>query len=248
MTETVTLVTGALTGIGRATATVFSRYGGRLLVSGIDEIEGNRFADELNASGCEAEFLFADVRDETQISALVDRAVKHFGRLDAAVNCAGVEGPRSAVTDYAKDTVSITLDINIIGTLLCMKHEIKAMIQQGSGSIVNISSIYGSKGYPKNALYAASKHAIEGLTKSAALEVASLGIRINAVAPGPIKTEMFHRTSGGQDREDKMISKLPTKRIGQPLEVAEAIYFLCFGGAPYITGQILGIDGGILAS
>ena len=248
MTSPVALITGALTGIGRATALAFAQRGTRLSVSGINEEDGRKLLSELRDIGVEAEFIFADVRDEEQVCRLVDRTMDRFGRLDAAVNCAGIESPRRTMSDSTLDDINGVLSVNVIGTFLAMKYEIRAMLPQGHGSIVNMSSIYGHKGYPKSAIYAASKHAIEGLTKSAALEVAAKGLQVNAIAPGPIETDMFRRVTGDAHRVETMLPHLPTKRLGQPEEVAEAIIFLALGAAGYITGQVLAVDGGLLAT
>jgi NAD(P)-dependent dehydrogenase (short-subunit alcohol dehydrogenase family) len=187
------LITGALTGIGRATASAFAREGYRVVVSGRHEDVGKALAAELRGLGGEAEFIRADVRSEDDVRGLVDQTVARFGRLDAAVNSAGTEGKPGRVTEQTADSYAATFDTNVLGTLFSMKHELQVMQAQHSGAIVNISSTNGHAGAPGASVYAASKHAVEGLTKSAALEVAGSGVRVNAVAPGPTETEMLNR-------------------------------------------------------
>ena len=173
MNKPVVLITGALTGIGRATAIAFANEGARLVVSGRHNDEGQRLVAELRKLGTEAEFLRSDVRHEDDIRSLVDQTVARFGRLDVAVNNAGTEGKPGPVTEQTADSYAATFDTNVLGTLLSMKHELRVMLAQGHGSIVNVSSTYGRTGAPGASVYVASKHAVEGLTKSAALEAAA---------------------------------------------------------------------------
>jgi NAD(P)-dependent dehydrogenase (short-subunit alcohol dehydrogenase family) len=240
----VVLITGSLTGIGRASAFALAREGARLVVSGRHEEPGQALAKELRATGAEAEFIRADVRDDAQVRALLDGTVQRFGRLDAAVNNAGTEGTPGPVTDQTAASYAATFDTNVLGVLLSMKHEIRVMQPQGSGSIVNISSVLGKVGTAGAAVYVASKHAVEGLTKSAALEVAPLGIRINAVAPGPIDTGMLDRFAGGQQGVSRMAAHVPLGRVGNPDEVAAAVVFLALGKSSFVTGHSLSVDGG----
>jgi len=197
----VVLITGALTGIGRAAALAFAREGNRIVVAGRHETAGQELAAELRALGTDVEFLRADVRHEDEVRNLIDQTVARFGRLDAAVNNAGTEGQPGPVTQQTADTYAATFDTNVLGTLLSMKHELRVMQAQGSGSIVNISSTYGHEGAAGASVYAASKHAVEGMTKSAALEAARFGVRVNAVAPGPTETGMLNRFIGSTRRE-----------------------------------------------
>src|SRR5216683_1205697 len=203
MSTSVILITGALTGIGRATAVAFANEGARIVVA---------------------------------------------GRRDADVNTAGTEGKPGPVTEQTAETYAATFDTNVLGTLLSMKHELPVMQPQGSGSIVNLSSTMGQRGAPGASMYTASKHAVEGLTKAAALEGAEFGVRVNAVAPGPVETEMLNRFTGGADRKAGLIAGVPLKRAGKPEEIARAIVYLASDDASFVTGQILGVNGGKTAS
>jgi len=244
MTAPVVLITGALTGIGRATAIAFAKEGARLVIAGRRDDAGKALVAELRELGAEAEFVRADVRHEDDMRILVDRAVDRFGRLDVAVNNAGTEGTPGPILEQSAETYAATFDTNILGTLLSMKHELRVMQPQGSGVIVNISSTMGSKAAPNASLYTGSKHAVEGMTKSAALEAAAYGVRVNAVAPGPVETGMLNRFAGTAERKAGMLSNLPLKRAGTPEEIAQAIVFVASEKASFITGQIIGVDGG----
>jgi NAD(P)-dependent dehydrogenase (short-subunit alcohol dehydrogenase family) len=244
----VVLVTGALSGIGRATALAFAREKARLVISGRRAEEGEKLAEELRAFGAEAEFVKADVRFEDEIRALVDHATARFGRLDIAVNSAGYEGEPTPIVEQTVDRYSAVFDANVLGTLLAMKHELRAMSIQGSGSIVNISSTMGIRGASRNSIYAASKHAVEGLTKSAALEAAAFGIRVNAVAPGPIQTDMLDRITGTEQGKTTMLATVPLKRAGTPAEIADAIVFVASRTASFMTGEVLRVNGGRTAA
>ena len=239
----VVLITGALTGIGRAAALAFAKEGSRLVVSGRHEEAGHALAIELRSLGSEAEFVRADVRREGDVRDLVDQTVARFGRLDAAVNSAGTEGHPGPVTEQSADSYAATFDTNVLGTLLSMKHELRVMLAQRSGVIVNISSTNGHAGAAGASVYAASKHAVEGLTKSAALEVAGSGVRVNAVAPGPTETGMLDRFTGNAERKAGLVSTVPLGRVAQPDEIANAILFLC-SEASFTTGEVLPVDGG----
>ncbi|MDB5363498.1 MAG: transporter [Rhodospirillales bacterium] len=248
MAASVVLITGALAGIGRATALAFARDGARVVVSGRNEATGQALAKELAALGAEAEFIRADVRHEDDVRNLIDRTVAHFGRLDVAVNNAGTEGQAGPVTEQTPESYAATFDTNVLGTLLGMKHELRVMLAQGAGSIVNLSSTMGSRGAPNASLYTASKHAVEGLTKAAALEAASAGVRVNAVAPGPIETDMLTRFAGSAERKTGMAQGIPLKRLGLPEEIAQAILYLASDKASFITGQVLSVNGGKTAA
>jgi len=244
----VVLVTGALTGIGRATALAFARDGARLVVSGRRDEAGQALAEELRALGAQAEYVRADVRDEADVRRLVDRAVERFGRLDVAVNNAGTEGRLGPLTEQTVDNYEATFGANVLGTLLSLKHEMRVMLAQGSGAIVNLSSVAGQAGMAGAAVYAASKHAVEGLTRSAALEGAAAGVRVNAVAPGPVATPMLDRFTGGDEAaKSGFLATIPARRAGTPEEIARTIVFLAGDQARYLTGQSLAVDGGYLA-
>jgi NAD(P)-dependent dehydrogenase (short-subunit alcohol dehydrogenase family) len=247
MSEQVVLITGALTGIGRATAVAFAKEGAKIVVSGRHDEEGQKLVIELRNIGAEAEFVRADLRQEGDIQKLVDYALSRFGRLDVAINNAGTEGKPGHFTDQTAATYAATFDTNVIGTLLSMKHELRVMLPQSRGSIVNFSSTYGRAGASGAALCVASKHAVEGFTKAGALEFAETGVRIKVVAPGPIETGMLNRFTGTPENKADLISRVPMKRISQPEEVAETILFLASDKASFITGASLATDGGKLA-
>ena len=244
MSNPVVLITGALTGIGRATAAAFAKDGASIVVSGRREAEGKALEAELRSLGAEAAFIRADVRNEDDVRSLIDQTVARFGRIDAAINAAGTEGRPGPVIDQTAESYAATFDTNVLGTLLSMKHELRVMQPQGHGSIVNISSTYGHEGAAGASVYAASKHAVEGMTKSAALEGASSGVRVNAVAPGPTETGMLHRFTGTAERKAALAKSVPLGRVGEPVEIARAAVFLASEKSSFVTGQILTADGG----
>ena len=248
MNNPVVLVTGALAGIGRATALAFAREGARIVVSGRNDKAGDALVGELRALGAEAEFVRADVRAERDVQNLVDKTVARFGRLDIAVNNAGTEGTPGPITEQTAESYAGTFDTNVLGVLLSMKHELRVMQAQRSGSIVNLSSTMGHRGAPGASLYTASKHAVEGLTKSAALEGATFGIRVNAVAPGPVETAMLDRFTGSAERKAGLVAGVPLKRVGRPEEIADVIVFTASSKASFLTGQVIGVNGGKTAS
>jgi NAD(P)-dependent dehydrogenase (short-subunit alcohol dehydrogenase family) len=248
MSHPVVLITGALTGIGRATALAFAKEGARIVVSGRRDDAGQALVAELRAGGAEAEFVRADVRHEDDVQNLVDKTIARFGRLDVAVNNAGTEGTPGPITEQTAESYAATFDTNVLGVLLSMKHELRVMKVQGGGSIVNLSSTMGHRGAPGASLYTASKHAVEGLTKSAALEGAAFGVRVNAVAPGPVETAMLDRFTGSADRKAGLVAGVPLKRAGRPEEIADAILFAASSKASFITGQIIAVNGGKTAS
>jgi NAD(P)-dependent dehydrogenase (short-subunit alcohol dehydrogenase family) len=244
----VVLITGALAGIGRATAIGFAQAGYHIAVSGRNAAAGHEFAAELRALGAEAEFFLADVRHEDDVRNLVDQTVARFGRLDVAVNNAGTAsaGP---ITEQTLENYTATFDTNVLGTFLSLKHEMRVMLPQGHGSIINLSSTMGSRGAANASLYVASKHAVEGLTKAAALEAAGAGVRVNAVAPGPVATELLDRFTGhSAEKLAAMAAGVPLKRVGNPQEIADAILFLASEKASFLTGQVVAVNGGKTAS
>jgi NAD(P)-dependent dehydrogenase (short-subunit alcohol dehydrogenase family) len=248
MGTSVVLITGGLTGIGRAVAVAFAKEGAMVTVAGRREAPGAELVKQLRALGSEAEFINADVRKEDDVRVMIDKAVARFGRLDVAVNNAGTEGTPGPITEQTSESYAATFDTNVLGVLLCMKHELRVMQSQGFGSIINISSTMGSRGAPNASLYTASKHAVEGLTKSGALEAAAFGVRVNAIAPGPVETAMLDRFSGSNDRKAGLVAGIPLKRAGRPEELADAILFAASDKASFITGQIISVNGGKTAS
>jgi NAD(P)-dependent dehydrogenase (short-subunit alcohol dehydrogenase family) len=247
MSSTVVLITGALTGIGRATAFAFAKEGARVVVSGRREQEGKKLEKELCELGAEVEFLKTDVRHDDDVRALIDKTVARFGRLDIAVNNAGTEGLRGLVTEQTAESYAATFDTNVLGVLLSMKHELRVMLPQGSGSIVNISSTYGHVGAAGASVYVASKHAVEGLTKSAALEVAGTGVRVNVIAVGATDTGMLTRFTNTAENKAALVSTVPLKRLATPEEIAQVIAFVGSAKSSYMTGSSIPVDGGKLA-
>ncbi|MDY3556887.1 glucose 1-dehydrogenase [Gemmata sp. JC717] len=244
----VVLITGGTSGIGRATAVAFAREGAKVVLSGRREKEGLAVAEAITTAGGTAYFVRADVANEADVKRLVDETVAQFGRLDVAFNNAGIEMvvPLTEATevDYRR-----VFDINVWGVVASMKHEIAAMLKTGGGAIVNTSSVVGHSGMANVALYSATKHAVEGLTKCAALEYAKQGVRVNAVAPAAIVTEMIDRFVGGEDTEPAkgLAAMHPVGRMGRAEEVAEAVLYLASENAKFTTGVSLPVDGGWLA-
>ena len=247
MSSPVVLITGALTGIGRAAAIIFAQEGAHIVVSGRRDRQGQELVAELQGLGAEAIVVRTDVRNEDDVRNLVDQTVKRFGRLDIAVNNAATEGLRGLVTDQTAESYAATFDTNVLGVLLSMKHELRAMLPQGSGSIVNVSSAYGSVGAAGASVYVASKHAVEGLTKSAALEVAGTGVRVNVVAPGTTDTGMLTRFTNTDENKAALVSTVPIKRLAAPEEIAHVIAFVASANASYMTGASIPVDGGMIA-
>jgi NAD(P)-dependent dehydrogenase (short-subunit alcohol dehydrogenase family) len=247
MKTPVVLITGALTGIGRAAAIIFAQEGAHIVVSGRRDKQGQELVAELQGLGAEAIFVRTDVRKDEDVRNLVDETVKRFGRLDIAINNAGTEGLRGLVTEQTAESYADTFDTNVLGVLLSMKHELRAMLPQGSGSIVNVSSAYGSVGAAGASVYVASKHAVEGMTKSAALEVAGTGVRVNVVAPGTTDTGMLTRFTSTDKNKAALVSTVPFKRVATPEEIAHVIAFVASENASYMTGSSIPVDGGMIA-
>jgi NAD(P)-dependent dehydrogenase (short-subunit alcohol dehydrogenase family) len=248
MAHQVVLITGALTGIGRATAVAFARKGAKVVVSGRHDDKGQALVTELRALGAEAEFVCADVRNEEDISGLVDKTIARFGRLDVAVNNAGFEGKLGVIQDATVENFRAVLDTNVFGVFLSMKHELRVMAGQGSGSIVNITSTYGHKAAAGATAYVSSKFAVEGMTKSVALEQGNSGIRVNAVAPGPTNTAMLDRFTGTAEVKDALVATVPLRRRATPEELANVIVFISSPEASYISGTVFEVDGGMSAA
>ena len=247
MNNQTVLVTGALTGIGRATAIAFAREGAKLVVSGRHDDKGRELVAELRGFGAEAEFFKADVRYEEEVANLVEKTVQRFGRLDVAVNNAGTEGKPGPIVEQTAESYAATFETNVLGVLLSLKHEMRVMQAQKAGSIINVSSTLGHRGTPGASLYVASKHAVEGLTQSAALEGASFGVRVNSVSPGPTATAMLTRFTGTSEKKANLVTGVPLNRMGTPEELAQAIVFMASPKAAFITGTTLVVDGGKLA-
>lgn len=243
-TRPVAVVTGALAGIGRATAFAFGAEGFRVVISGRQDPAGQSLLADLRRLGVEAEFVRADVRFEDQVANLIDSTVARFGRIDAAVNNAGIDGKFGPISEQDSETYKAVFDANVLGTLLCMKHELRVMKAQGFGSIVNLSSTMGIKGAANASIYTGSKHAVEGITKSIALEAAPFGVRVNAVAPGPVQTGMFDRIVADEAGRTAMIQGVPLKRAGTPEEIARMIVFVASDKVPFLTGEIVRVNGG----
>ncbi len=245
----VALVTGAAVGIGREIALAFAQSGARLILSDVLEEEGHHTAELARQQGVDVIYTHCDVSDESQVKDMVAQALNQFGRLDMACNNAGVEGVMGAAGETSNENWDRVMNINLRGAWLCMKYEIQAMLQQKTkGSIVNIASIAGLIGFPGLPAYVSSKHGLVGLTKNAALEYAAQGLRVNAICPGPIMTEMLKRimaTTPGL--QESMTNSVPAKRIGECREVADSVLFLCSPYSGYTTGQALAIDGGWVA-
>jgi NAD(P)-dependent dehydrogenase (short-subunit alcohol dehydrogenase family) len=248
MADQVVLITGALTGIGRATALAFARKGAKVVVSGRHDDKGQALVTELRALNTEAEFVRADVRKEEDISALVDKIIARFSRLDVAVNNAGFEGQVGLIQDATAENFKAVHDTNVFGVFLSMKHELRGMAGQASGSIVNITSTYGHLAAAGATAYVSSKFAVEGMTKSVALEQGNSGIRVNAVAPGPTDTAMLDRFTGTAQVNDALVATVPLRRRATPEEIANAIVFISSPEASYISGTVFEVDGGMSAT
>lgn len=246
--DKVALVTGGSSGIGRATALAFAREGAKVAVADLNIVGGEETVSLIKSAGGEACFIEANMAEAASVEAMVKKTVETYGRLDCAHNNAGVEGTLTRTAEYEEDQWDHVIRINLTGVWLCMKYEIPQMLQQGSGAIVNTASGAGLIGVKRMPAYVASKHGVVGLTKTAALEYAKSGIRVNAVCPGVIETSMVERVTGGRpDILDKMIAAEPIGRSGQPEEIAEAVVWLCSDAASFVTGHAMAVDGGAVA-
>jgi NAD(P)-dependent dehydrogenase (short-subunit alcohol dehydrogenase family) len=248
MKDKIALVTGGSSGIGRATALAFAREGAKVAVADLNAIGGQETVSSIKDAGGEACFIEADMGQAASVEAMVQKTVETFGRLDYSHNNAGVEGPLTRTAELEEDQWDHVIRINLTGVWLCMKYEIPQMLQQGSGAIVNTSSSGGLIGAERFPAYVASKHGVVGLTKTAALEYAKSGIRVNAVCPGVIETSMVERVTGNRpDVLKKMIAAEPLGRSGQPEEIADAVVWLCSDAASFVTGHAMAADGGAVA-
>ncbi|MEG3846834.1 SDR family oxidoreductase [Microcoleus sp. herbarium19] len=244
----VALVTGGTSGIGRATAIAYAQQQAKVVVVGRRIDEGEETVRLIQEAGTEAIFVQADVTKEADVKAMVDKAVSVFGRLDIAFNNAGTVGENPSLIEQTEAEYDRIMNVNVKGVCSPLKYEIAQMLKQGSGSIVNTASANGVVALPGVPLYTASKHAVVGLTKAAALQYAKAGIRINVVAPAAIETDMFEAATGGQDEAKAYMAGLhPIGRIGTPLEVANAVLFLSSDMASFVTGETLMVDGGVVA-
>lgn len=242
------LVTGGTSGIGRDAAILFAKAGAKVVVAGRREVEGKETVELIRGAGGEGLFVKTDVSRAADVEALVEKTVEKFGRLDVAFNNAGVEGAWIPITEQSEEDWDSTIDINLKGVWLCLKYEIRQMLKQGGGgAIVNMASVAGWIGSAGAATYCASKHGVIGLTKSAALETAKNGIRINVVCPAVIETPMGERIFGAPEMKKYAIGLHPIGRFGKPMEVAEAVLWMCSERASFMTGQSLVLDGGFLA-
>lgn len=245
LSNKVAIVTGGGSGMGRATAIAFANAGASVVIANRNVERGEEVAQLIRSAGGNAVFQKTNVVRASDVEALVNRTVSEFGRLDIAFNNAGIDGSHLPLAEQSETDVTNLLDVNVKGVWLCLKYEIGQMLQNGGGAIVNNSSIFGLNGYPTWSVYTATKHAVTGMTKAAALEYARQGIRINAVGPGPIETPLLEVGTGGDPHSYSGF--VPMGRIGQPEEVANAVVWLCSNAASFVTGHTLPVDGGVCA-
>jgi NAD(P)-dependent dehydrogenase (short-subunit alcohol dehydrogenase family) len=244
----VALVTGGASGLGRVSAIALAREGAKVVVSDVMVSEGEATVQIINQAGGQAIFVKADVTNSAEVEAMVEKTVKAFGRLDFALNNAGIDGVRARTADYPEDVWQQVINLNLTGVFLCLKFELPFMVRQGSGVIVNMSSVAGVTGFPGHAAYTASKHGVIGLTKTAAIDYAKAGIRVNAVCPAYTRTPMLTRMlEQSPDLEARLISRVPLRRLGTAEEIAQAVIYLFSDAAAFITGHSLVMDGGIVA-
>jgi len=240
----VAIITGGASGIGRSTALAFAVQGAKVVIADVQD--GTETLELVKKAGGEGIFVRCDVSHENDVKQLVEKTIQVYGRLDFGVNNAGTEGVQTTVQDLTEKDWDRTIDINLKGIWLCMKYEIPYLLKQGKGAIVNTASIAGVVGFANMAAYVASKHAVVGLTKVAALELAKTGIRVNAICPGVIHTPMVDRALS-PELEKVYNAMIPMGRMGKPEEMAETILYLCSDSASYVTGQVMVADGGWVA-
>lgn len=244
----VSLITGAGSGIGRASAIAFAREGAQVVVSDVNAEGGEETVSQIRENGGQAIFVSADVSQANEVEALVQSAVRQYGRLDCAFNNAGVSGGQGLLHEYSEEDWDRVVSINLKGVWLCLKYEIIQMLEQGGGAIVNTASIMGLVGGSRSPSYGASKHGVVGLTKNAAVQYAQSGIRVNAVCPGYIRTPMTEQGSLlGPGNLERIIARHPIGRLGAPEEIAETVVWLCSGAASFVTGHAMAVDGGYVA-
>ncbi|HSC44459.1 MAG TPA: SDR family oxidoreductase [Candidatus Acidoferrum sp.] len=244
----VALITGGTTGIGRDTAVLFAKHGAKVVVTGRREAEGNETIRQVRAAGGDGIFVKGDVSKSADAQSMVQKTVEKFGRLDVAFNNAGIEGNWQPLPDWTEEEFDQVIDINVKGVWLSLKYEIPQMLKQGGGgAIVNMSSVAGLIGAAGAAAYIASKHAVIGLTRTAALECAKSGIRVNAVCPAVIETAMAERAFGDPAVAKAILAQHPIGRFGKPMEIAEAVLWMCSEKASFMTGHYIVLDGGMLA-
>lgn len=243
----VALVTGGGSGIGRAASLAFAREGAKVVVADVSPEGGLETVERIKAGGGEAMFVAADVSDEAQVVAMIDASINAFGRIDCAFNNAGIGGGRRPVHDWELADFRKVIAVNLEGVFLCMKHEVPVMLRQRGGSIVNNASIAGLRGSPTLGPYVASKHAVVGLTKTAALEYIAYGVRVNAICPGWTETAILKELQEDPKVMKRMIERIPLKRIGRPEEIAAAVLWLCSDAASFTVGHAMVLDGGMMA-
>ena len=244
----IALVTGGSSGIGRASSLAFAREGAKVVVSDVSAEAGQETVQLIQNAGGEASFVAADVSKAAEVEALIATCVDTYGRLDCAHNNAGIEGPGAPTAEYSEEGWDQVIAINLTGVWLCLKYEIPEMLKHGGGAIVNTSSAAGLLGFRGGSAYVASKHGVVGLTKTAALEYAKSGVRVNAVCPGAIDTPMMGRITGHKpQRAERMAASEPVGRMGSPEEIAEAVVWLCSDAASFVTGHAMSVDGGLVA-
>ena len=244
----VALVTGGTTGIGRDTAVLFAKAGAKVVVSGRRETEGEETSNLIRAAGGDGLFVKSDVSKSSDVQSLVQKTVEKFGRLDIAFNNAGIEGKWVPLIEQSLEDWDAVIDVNLKGTWLCLKYEIQQMLKQGGGgTIVNMSSVAGLMGAAGAGVYCASKHGVIALTRTAALEYAVHGIRVNAVCPAVIETAMSDRAFADPGANKRVLALHPIGRFGKPMEVAEAVLWLCSSKSSFMTGHYIVLDGGMLA-
>lgn len=246
--DKVALVTGGASGLGRVSALALAKEGAKVVVADVMATEGEATAEMITATGGQAVFVKADVMKSQEVEAMVQATVKAFGRLDFALNNAGIDGVRARTADYPEEVWQQVIALNLTGVFLCLKFELPVMVKQGSGVIINMASVAGVTGFPGHAAYTASKHGVIGLTKTAALDYAKAGIRVNAICPAYTRTPMLTRMlEKNPEFEEKLITRVPLRRLGTAEEIAQAVIYLCSDAAAFITGHSLVMDGGIMA-